>query len=131
MGISVVLWIGGLFAFFLIVIGALKRFARDADDNKKKEGNRWITVGLAAGSVVFGLVLLRFCFTVIIGAPEMPDRAYQIVRLVIGMGAGFVAAGLAGPFEIETGWPTATIKAGGPTGVAIFFYLVNPMEFDA
>ena len=102
----------------------------------KSKGEKWMTIGLAAGSVIFGLILLRFCFDLLMGdsGQVVSARSYQLVRLVIGLAAGFIAAGLVGPFEIEAqaekGWLTATVKAGGPTGIAIFFYLVNPLGID-
>ena len=80
-------------------------------------------------SVIFGLGLIIIGYNYIASDPSVHPRLYQIYRMGVAFGAGFVAAGLAGSFQIEGKWPPVTVKAGGPIGIAVFFYAVNPTPF--
>jgi hypothetical protein len=104
---------------FLVVQG-------DTTMTEEKKTDWWKII-LAAFAVIFGVGLLWACFDYTRLHMDMHDRVYQIVRLAVGMGAGFIAMGLAGPVKFEGTYTGVTIKAGGPTGIAIFFYLVDPI----
>jgi hypothetical protein len=100
-----------------------------------KRTKKWVTLALSVLSVAAGFWLLNYCYELLTANPEMPARQYQIVRLGVGLAAGFISAGLTGPFEIsgdtdkfaeffKTSAGSFTIKAGGSIGIAVLVYLV-------
>lgn len=84
---------------------------------------------LVAGSVMFGLFLLILGYLGVKDPPPLADQPYQIVRMTVGLAGGFISAGLGGTFKVDSDLGKASVKAGGPIGVAVFFYLVNPLSF--
>jgi len=81
---------------------------------------------LLSGSVLFGMLLVALGYDTIRGNPEMHARLYQVVRMMIAFGAGFIAAGVTGGIEISGEWGPLTVKAGGPMACVLLFYKFDP-----
>ncbi len=80
---------------------------------------RWFSRRLRSAFIGAGLV-------VVLIKDDLNPHAVWIVRVMVSLGAGLVAAGILGTFEVGGPWLGLTIKAGGPIGITVLFYLVNP-----
>jgi len=129
--VEIVLMFGLVVAAVMVAGGLAIKYGKSkgAGGTTPALGETLLKVGLVGLSVILGLILLRVCYTEISETPNMPDRVYQIVRMTIGLAAGFVSAGLGGTIEVKGDIAKVTVKAGGPIGVAVFFYWANPMAF--
>lgn len=77
-------------------------------------------------SIAIGAVFIGAGLTVVLIRDNLNSQTFWIVRVMVALGAGFVAAGILGTFEFGGPWLGLTIKAGGPIGITVLFYLVNP-----
>lgn len=85
-----------------------------------------VSTWLLAVSVALGILLVVLAYGEIVGDRDMPARQYQVIRMMIAFGAGFISAGITGSIEIEVGLGSLIIKAGGPFATVVMFYMVDP-----
>jgi hypothetical protein len=79
-------------------------------------------------SIVLGLVLIFVCLIIVILNPDLNPQGFWIIRILVSLGAGFVAAGILGNLEISGSVANITIKAGGSLAVTVLVYLLNPPQ---
>lgn len=77
-------------------------------------------------SILIGAIFILTGLIIALVKSDLSSTAAWIIRVLVALGAGFVAAGILG--NVEVGGPVAglTVKAGGPIAITIFFYWVNP-----
>ncbi len=77
-------------------------------------------------SIVIGAVLIAACLVIVLVKGDLSPRAFWIVRVMVALGAGFMAAGILGNLDITGTVLNLTIKAGGPLAVTVMIYLLDP-----
>lgn len=117
-------WLSIIAAFAIVILIQLS-FAEPAIWTFLGDGTG-PSILLLIGSVVFGILLVAIGYKEIEKNPDMAPRLYQVVRMVIAFGGGFMAAGILGGIEISGNWPTVAVKATGPFGAVVLFYALNP-----
>jgi len=76
-------------------------------------------------SIGIGVLFIGAGLIVTLAKPGLSPQAFWVVRVIVALGAGFVAAGILGNIEI-TGRAELPIKAGGPIAVTVLVYVWNP-----
>ncbi len=64
-------------------------------------------------SILIGVVFIAAGLLIVLLKADLNPRAFWIVRVVVALGAGLVAAGILGNLTIEGTALNLTIKAGG------------------
>ncbi len=80
-------------------------------------------------SIIIGGLFILAGLVLVIIISDISQQAFWIIRVIVSLGAGFVAAGILGNMTFEGTVKNIVIKAGGPIGVTLIMYLVNPPNF--
>jgi hypothetical protein len=79
-------------------------------------------------SIIIGSVYILVGLIVAVFKPTENPQVGWIVRVLVSLGAGFVAAGILGTIEISgTVWDIS-VHAGGPIAVFFIIYAFNPSQ---
>ena len=79
-------------------------------------------------SIVIGLVCIVASLVTVIVIGDLSPQAFWIMRVIVALGAGLVAAGILGTIEIEGSLANISVKAGGPFAFAVLVYALNPPQ---
>ena len=77
-------------------------------------------------SILIGALFILLSLIIVLLKPDLGQQAFWIIRVMVALGAGLVAAGILGNLTIEGTVANLTIKAGGPIAVTVMVYLLNP-----
>ena len=77
-------------------------------------------------SILIGAIFILTGLIIALVKTGLSPTAIWIIRVMVALGAGFVAAGILGNVTIDGTIAGLTVKAGGPIAITIFFYWVNP-----
>ena len=77
-------------------------------------------------SMIIGAVFIASGLVITLIKADLNDRAFWIVRVMVSLGAAFLAAGILGEIEVSGTVLKWTVKAGGPFAVFVIVYLLNP-----
>lgn len=79
-------------------------------------------------SIIIGSVYILVGLLVAVLKPSPAAHIIWVIRVLVSLGAGFVAAGILGTIEISgTVWDIS-VHAGGPIAVFFIIYAFNPPE---
>ncbi len=85
--------------------------------------DRFIIISIIIGSVYILVGLLVALFK-----PTENPQVRFIIRVIVSLGAGFVAAGILGTIEISgTVW-NVSVHAVGPIAITFMVYAFNPAQ---
>jgi hypothetical protein len=78
-------------------------------------------------SIVIGTLFIVASLNIALVNSNLNPTAIWIIRVLVALGVGFVAAGILG--NVEVGGPVLglTLKAGGPIAITVIIYLFNPI----
>ena len=79
-------------------------------------------------SILIGAIFILVGLIVALIKTNLSPTAIWIIRVMVALGAGFVAAGILGNVEVTGPVAGLTVKAGGPIAITIIFYLINPIS---
>ena len=79
-----------------------------------------LSIIVGAVFIITGLVIA------LVFRKDLGPRVFWVIRVVVALGAGMLAAGILGNLTISGTWAGLSIKAGGPIAVTVLVYLVNP-----
>lgn len=77
-------------------------------------------------SIVIGLVLIVVGILLVLFIKDINPPALQFIRILVALGAAFVAAGFLGYVTLEGNLENISIKAGGPFVIFVIIYFWNP-----
>ena len=77
-------------------------------------------------SIIVGSIFILVGLAIALFKKQMSPQTAWILRVIVSLGAGFVAAGILGPIEIGVEWLDVTIDAGGPMALLVFVYWKTP-----
>lgn len=81
---------------------------------------------------IFGVVFLGALLVFAIAFPNPTDRQFEIVRIILALAAGGVAAVIPGFLDLRLGsGKTWTIRAGGALAVFVIVYFYSPAHWVA
>ena len=80
---------------------------------------------------MLGLILIFVGLRIAIKNPDLSGTAFWIIRILVSLGGGFVAAGIFGNITISGPILDVSVKAGGPIALTVFFYAVTPKTVKA
>ncbi len=81
---------------------------------------------LPLASIITGVLFILVGLVVVIIMGNLSPQAFWIIRVMVALGTGFIAAGILGPIDFKGTVKNWTIKAGGPIALTLVIYLLNP-----